>query len=147
MVPWLRRRRLSVSSLAFAGWARRFRRARDPRTTVARSVSGRVRRHDAAGEYGARTAEEWLPLTLIGSGRGSPVPSAPGSRRGSLARRRRGTCRVFSPRARAIQGAAAAAFLGDGGIGDQLRANRQVHDRPPASAARRVRAHLLERLV
>src|SRR5205823_8583033 len=44
----------------FAGWTRRFRRARDPRTTVARSVSGRVRRHDAAGEYGARTAEEWL---------------------------------------------------------------------------------------
>src|ERR1700730_14264358 len=66
MVPWLRRRRLSVSSLAFAGWTRRFRRARDPRTTVARSVSGRVRRHDAAGEYGARTAEEWLLLTLIG---------------------------------------------------------------------------------
>src|SRR5213592_4519189 len=69
MVPWLRRRRLSVSSLAFAGWARRFRRARDPGTTVARSVSGRVRRHDVAGEYGARTAEESLPLTLIGSGR------------------------------------------------------------------------------
>src|SRR6266404_3447744 len=82
MVPWLRRRRLSVSSLAFAGWTRRFRRARDPRTTVARSVSGRVRRRDAAGEYGARTAEEWLPLTLIGSGPGSPVPSATGSRRG-----------------------------------------------------------------
>src|SRR6266404_6892657 len=72
MVPWLRRRRLSVSSLAFAGWTRRFRRARDPRTTVARSVSGRVRRQDVAGEYGARTAEEWLPLTLIGSGRTPP---------------------------------------------------------------------------
>src|SRR4051794_2811694 len=69
MVPWLRRRRLSVSSLAFAGWARRFCRARDPRTTVARSVSGRVRRHDVAREYGARTAKEWLPLTLIGLGR------------------------------------------------------------------------------
>src|SRR5260370_39295420 len=78
MVPWLRRRRLSVSSLAFAGWARRFRRARDPGTTVARSVSGRVRRQDAAREYGARTATESLPLTLIGSGRtilSSPWPA------------------------------------------------------------------------
>src|SRR5215471_79706 len=68
MVPRLRRRRLSISSLAFAGWARRFRRARDPGTTVAWSLSGRVRRHDVAGEYGARTAEESLCLTLIGSG-------------------------------------------------------------------------------
>src|SRR6266849_2883549 len=69
MVPWSRRRRLSVSSLAFAGWARRFRRAGDPRTTVAWSVSGRVRRHDVAREYGARTAKESLRLTLIGAGR------------------------------------------------------------------------------
>src|SRR5215471_8900504 len=68
MVSRLWRRRLSVSSLAFAGWARRFRRARDPRTTVARSVSGRVRRHLVAREYGARTAEESLRLKLIGSG-------------------------------------------------------------------------------
>src|SRR5712691_2046368 len=71
MVPWSRRRRLSVSSLAFAGWTRRFRRARDPGTTVAWSVSGRVRRHDVAREYGARPANESLPLTLIGSGRAS----------------------------------------------------------------------------
>src|SRR5437660_1140956 len=68
MVPRLRRRRLSVSSFAFAGRARRFRRARDPGTTVARSVSGRVRRRNVAREYGARTAKESLPLTLIGSG-------------------------------------------------------------------------------
>src|SRR6266851_2350826 len=67
MVPWSRRRRLSVSSLAFAGWARRFRRARDPGTTIAWSVSGRVRRHDVAREYGARTTEESLRLTLSGS--------------------------------------------------------------------------------
>src|ERR1700730_16449244 len=66
MVPWLRRRRLSVSPLAFAGRARRFRRPRDPRTAVARSVSRRVRRHDVAREYGARTAKEPLRLTLIG---------------------------------------------------------------------------------
>src|SRR5438067_7484051 len=70
MVPWLRRRRLSVPSLAFAGWPRRFRRARDPRTTVARSVSGGVRRRDIAREYGARTAKESVshglhPLELI----------------------------------------------------------------------------------
>src|SRR5437588_8684174 len=71
MVPWSRRRWLSVSSLVFAGRARRFRRAGDPGTTVARSVPGRVRRHDVAGEYGARTAEERLSLTLIGSGRAS----------------------------------------------------------------------------
>src|SRR5713226_7277687 len=69
MVPWLRRRRLSVSPLAFAGWTRRFRRARDPGTTVAWSVSGRVRRHDIAREFGARTAKESLSLTLIGSAR------------------------------------------------------------------------------
>src|SRR5580704_3408448 len=69
MVPWLRRRRLSVSPLAFAGWARRFRRPRDPRTAVARFVSRRVRRHDVAREYGARAAKESLRLTLIGSGR------------------------------------------------------------------------------
>src|SRR5712692_7792422 len=68
MVPWSRRRRVSVSSLAFAGWTRRFRRAGDPGTTVTRSVSARVRRHDVAREYGARTAKERLPLTLIGSG-------------------------------------------------------------------------------
>src|SRR5215470_16523490 len=74
MVSWLRRRRLSVSPLAFAGWARRFRRARDPRTTVAWSVSGRVRRDDVAREYGARTAQESLRLKLIGSGRAARLP-------------------------------------------------------------------------
>src|SRR5215469_10575683 len=74
MVAWLRRRRLSGSSLAFAGWARRFRHARDPRTTVAWSVSGRVRRHDVAREYGARTAQESLRLKLIGSGRAANFP-------------------------------------------------------------------------
>src|SRR5215469_17755381 len=74
MVSWLRRRRLSVSSLAFAGRARRFRRARDPRTAVAWSVSGRVRRDDVAREYGARTAEESLRLKLIGSGRAAHFP-------------------------------------------------------------------------
>src|SRR6266480_3194392 len=64
MVPWLRRRRLSVPSLAFAGWARRFCRARDPGTTVAQSVSGGVRRRDVAREYGARTAKESVPHGL-----------------------------------------------------------------------------------
>ena len=39
------------------------------RTTVTRSVSRRVRRDDVAGEHGARTAKESLPLTLMGSGR------------------------------------------------------------------------------
>ena len=39
------------------------------RALADRSVSGRVRRHDVAREYGARMTEEWLPLTLIGSGR------------------------------------------------------------------------------
>ena len=42
------------------------------RALADRSVSGRVRRHDVAREYGARMTEEWLPLTLIGSGRNPP---------------------------------------------------------------------------
>src|SRR5215472_3412131 len=74
MVSWLRRRWLFVSSLAFAGWARRFRRARDPRTTVAWSVSRRVRGDDVAREYGARTAQEPLRLKLIGLGRAARFP-------------------------------------------------------------------------
>src|SRR5262249_4414575 len=74
MVSWLRRRWLFVSSLAFAGWARRFRRARDPRTTVAWSVSRRVRRDDVAREYGTRTAQESLRLKLIGLGRAAHFP-------------------------------------------------------------------------
>src|SRR5215213_823856 len=76
MVPQLRRRWLSVSSLAFAGWARRFRRAGNSGTTVAWSVSGRIRRHDVAQEYGARTAKEPPRLTLIRSGRMSRPSNA-----------------------------------------------------------------------
>src|SRR5215213_4484196 len=67
MVPRLRRRRISVPPLAFAGRSRRFRRAGDPGTAIPRSVSRRVRRHDIAREYGARTANEPLRLALIGS--------------------------------------------------------------------------------
>src|SRR6266567_2055653 len=81
MVSWLWRRRVSVSSLAFAGWARRFRRARDPGTTIARSVSGRVRRHDVAPEYGARTAEEPLrglgPIDIRDSDAADPASRPP----------------------------------------------------------------------
>src|SRR5690242_8211189 len=69
MVSQLRRRRLSVSSLPFAGRARRFRCAGDPGTAVARPLSGRVRRRDVAREYEARTAQESLRRKLTGSGR------------------------------------------------------------------------------
>jgi hypothetical protein len=63
MEEWFRS--YGVDGFLFHPSARRFRRARDPRTTVAWSVSGRVQRRDVAREYGARTAQEPLRLKLI----------------------------------------------------------------------------------
>src|SRR5690348_14196603 len=64
MVPRLGRRRVSVSPVASAGRARRFCRAGDPGTAIARPVPRRIPGDDAAAEYGAEPAEEPLPVLI-----------------------------------------------------------------------------------